>query len=130
MNESAASLSPDITSSALAQVRELDSDGTLILEVIGLFATDAREIVGALQRTRWEDSPQEVIRLLHTLKSASGCVGADRVMQMASVYESRARSAGAAPSADEITAIAELVDRACEQLDQLVARDESLKGVS
>lgn len=110
---------PDIDTAALAQVFEIDANGALISEIVSLYATDSRSGVDAICAMRGDGTLTDVIRLLHTLKSSSGCVGAARVVQMAGALELRARTDGTVPNAEEIEALANLVDSACVQLLRL-----------
>lgn len=109
----------DIDLAAVEQVQELDPDGTLIVQLISYFVADASAGMGAIMEMAAAGSVKDAIRLLHTLKSSSGCVGATRVVQLAGALEQRTRVDGVMPARADVDVLAGAVQTACRQLLQM-----------
>ena len=62
-------------------------DENFIVEILELFLSTVRADMAALELAVRSSQVDEVIRLTHTLKGASGNVGADAMMEMANRVE-------------------------------------------
>ena len=89
---------------ALANLRDLGGD-EFLGEVIDAFLADAPELIATLRRSLDEESPEELRRAAHTLKSNGATLGADGVRGAVP----HASSSAQRPASS--TAPAELVDR-------------------
>jgi CheY-like chemotaxis protein/HPt (histidine-containing phosphotransfer) domain-containing protein len=92
-----------LDSAALASLRELGGDDFLG-EVIDAFLADAPELIATLRRSLDEESPEELRRAAHTLKSNGATLGAGDFTELCRSLEQLAK-------AGELDGAAELVDR-------------------
>lgn len=101
---------------ALDSLAQIDEDGSLVGELIRLYHSDSSALVAGL-RSAW--SAGDVERLgttAHTLKSASGLVGAVDVMTLARDIETRAREQYALADEATIAAVESAYVAACAAL--------------
>jgi two-component system, sensor histidine kinase and response regulator len=78
---------------ALAAIRELDDgEGTILSEVVAIFLDEAPRHLQALSRALQAKDAGELARVAHAFKSASGNVGAARVVKLCKELERVGRS--------------------------------------
>jgi two-component system sensor histidine kinase/response regulator len=91
---------------ALGAIRELDDgEGTILAEVVAIFLDEAPRHLNELSRATESHDGAELARVAHALKSASGNIGAVRVVRLCKELEVLGRSgevADAAPLLREI----------------------------
>jgi PAS domain S-box-containing protein len=93
----------ELDSEALGSLRELGGDDFLG-EVIDAFLADAPELIATLRRSLDEESPEELRRAAHTLKSNGATLGAGEFAELCRNLEQRAK-------AGELDGAGQLVDR-------------------
>ena len=77
-------------------------DEEFILEILQLYLDTSGPDVEALHRAAQTGAVDEVCRLAHTLKGASGNVGADAMMEMARRVELAAKEESTGPLLEEV----------------------------
>lgn len=101
---------------ALDNLASIDEDGSLVDELIRLYHTDSSALVAGL-RAAWAAGDVERLgTTAHTLKSASGLVGAVDVMALARDIETRAREQRALGDEAAIAAVEAAYSAACRAL--------------
>ncbi len=105
--------------------RQTLGDGDLELELLGLFARQARSIVATLAKGTPQDGdmPKRAGDLLHTLCGSARAVGAWGVAEEAQSIERDERSPAtdrAAAGPDRLATLQARVDRACAVIDNLL----------
>ncbi len=88
-----------INPSALEVYREIMEDETdaFIAEILVNFYTNTRELLASLDKFLKQNNVDEFVRAVHTLRSTSATVGAERVSNLATDLETRG---GSEPLAD------------------------------
>ena len=105
-----------IDDQVLADVRAMDTDGTLLSAIIALYQQDGAKLVVAIRDARERGDAAVLAFAAHTLKSSSGCVGAKDVMQLCAQFEARARANNAVCSAADVIALESAFYAACTAL--------------
>ena len=106
---------------ALDNLAQVDEDGSLVAELVRLYHTDSRTLVANL-RAAWAASDvARVGAVAHTLKSASGLVGAVEVSTRAQAIEVGCRERGALPDEAAIAAVETAYADACTALTAYLA---------
>ncbi len=105
-----------IDDQVLADVRAMDTDGTLLSAIIALYQQDGAKLVVAIRDARERGDAAALAFAAHTLKSSSGCVGAKDVMQLCAQFEARARANNAVCSAADVIALESAFYAACTAL--------------
>ncbi len=105
-----------IDDQVLADVRAMDTNGTLVSGIIALFQQDGAKLVVAIRDARERGDAAALAFSAHTLKSSSGCVGAKDVMQLCAQFETRARTHKELCSAAELIALETAFYAACTAL--------------
>jgi HPt (histidine-containing phosphotransfer) domain-containing protein len=77
---------------ALAQLREVDEDGSLVAEVIETFLSDAPKQIEAIERGVATGDSKLLDRAAHTLKATSATVGAMILSAICKELESLGRA--------------------------------------
>ncbi|MGV3709773.1 MAG: Hpt domain-containing protein [Gemmatimonas sp.] len=108
-----------IKTDAIAQIRALDTDGSLLAELVTFFITDSATHLAEVRASVAAARRADAIRVLHTLKSSCGCLGAMRVLERTGGLEHRAREGGDLPSAEEISSLEAAVRDACAALTEI-----------
>jgi two-component system sensor histidine kinase/response regulator len=88
---------------ALGSLRDLGGDDFL-REVIDAFLADAPDLIATLRRSLAGQSPEELRRAAHTLKSNGATLGAEEFAELCRTLEQRAKDG-------ELDGASELVDR-------------------
>lgn len=101
---------------ALDNLASIDEDGSLVDELIRLYHTDSSALVAGL-RAAWAAGDVERLgTTAHTLKSASGLVGAVEVMALARDIETSAREQRSPGDEAAIAAVEAAYHTACASL--------------
>jgi HPt (histidine-containing phosphotransfer) domain-containing protein len=101
---------------ALDNLAQIDEDGSLVDELIRLYHTDSSALVAGL-RAAWAVGDVERLgTTAHTLKSASGLVGAVAVMALARDIETAAREQHALAEEAAVAAVESAYAAACVAL--------------
>lgn len=90
---------------ALDTLRECDTDGTLIPELVDLFVSETPKRLGALRAAFGRASAQELTQEAHALKSGCAQLGARRMAEICQRLEVQGRIGsleGAGPLLDEL----------------------------
>ncbi|HKD93274.1 MAG TPA: GAF domain-containing protein [Gaiellaceae bacterium] len=96
---------------ALGSLRDLGGD-EFLAEVIDAFLGDAPELIATLRRSVDEQSPEELRRAAHTLKSNGATLGAEVFAELCRTLEHQAK-------AGELDGASELVDRVEQEYQAL-----------
>ncbi len=105
-----------IDDQVLADVRTIDTDGTLVSGIIALYQQDGAKLVAAIAAAQEHGDAAALGFAAHTLKSSSGCVGAKDVMKLCARIEARARSAQELCSVSDVVVLEAAFYAACTAL--------------
>ena len=116
-------LTPDgdsaLDAKALASIRELDDgEGSILAEVVAIFLDEAPRQLEALSLALESRDAAELARVAHALKSASGNVGAVRVVKLCKEIERVGRSGQVADAPPLLREIQQQVAIVCPLLQQ------------
>ncbi|MBI3819982.1 MAG: Hpt domain-containing protein [Planctomycetes bacterium] len=87
-----------LDASALDQLRELDEDGAVLMEVVETFLRDAPKQVAAIQGAIINNDAKSLDRAAHTLKSTAATVGAMDLSAICKEVEQIGRSGQVEPA--------------------------------
>jgi HPt (histidine-containing phosphotransfer) domain-containing protein len=104
---------------ALADVRLMDSDGSLVSGIIHLYLEDGARLLAAVRQAHDAGNIEALAFSAHTLKSSSGCVGAREVMARCERIEAEARSARTLCPGTDIEQLSTAFTAACTALAQV-----------
>ncbi|MHC5210154.1 MAG: Hpt domain-containing protein [Planctomycetota bacterium] len=102
---------PALDPLALEEIRALDDDGTLVVEIIELFRSETPGRVTAVCEAFGRDDADGMMREAHALKSSSAQLGAHRLSALCREIEAHGREGRVAESAP---LVAEFVEAAKE----------------
>ncbi|MDZ7630309.1 MAG: response regulator [Gemmatimonadaceae bacterium] len=77
---------------ALADVRLMDPDGSLLRGIVTLYLDDGAKLLAAVTDAQGAGDLEALAFSAHTLKSSSGCIGARQVMSYCEAIETAART--------------------------------------
>jgi two-component system, sensor histidine kinase and response regulator len=101
---------------ALDNLAQIDEEGSLVEELIRLYHTDSSALVAGLRAAWTAGDVERLGTTAHTLKSASGLVGAVEVMTRARDIEIVAREQRTLGEVAAITAVESAYTAACGAL--------------
>ncbi len=104
---------------ALADVRLMDSDGSLVSGIIQLYLEDGARLLAAVRQAHDARNIEALAFSAHKLKSSSGCVGAREVMARCERIEAEARSARTLCPGTDIEQLSTAFTAACTALAQV-----------
>jgi len=101
---------------ALANIRAVDGDGSVLAEVIEIYLTEAPEQLQSLRNALEGGRLGDLGRTAHALKSASLNVGARTLCDLCHRLERQARAGQSAGTAELVAGIEALMERVCNAL--------------
>ena len=93
---------------ALANIRAIDEDGSVINEVIGIYLEEAPQNIAALKDALAATNTAELTRVAHAMKSASANVGAKSLSELCKRLERQGRAGEMAGAGELLGAIEQL----------------------
>ena len=109
---------PTFDDSALAEVRALDADGTLLAHVLRLFYDDGDQLLASMEAAHACADVEGLIFSAHKLASSGATVGARRFSARTRAVENTARSSGALCDADTLRTLRADFRRAVAEIEQ------------
>jgi len=91
--------------SALDDIRTMDATGSLLQEIVSLYYADGNRLVGEVRSAHATGNAAALAFSAHTLKSASGCVGAKEVATQCAAIEAFAKNTSTVSAATDIDAL-------------------------
>lgn len=91
--------------SALEQLRELDDEGSVLLEIIETFLRDAPKSIAAIESAIISNDAKTLDRAAHTLKSTSAIVGAMVLSSICKELETLGRQGDVARAKESLSRV-------------------------
>ena len=108
---SAAANDPMLDAAALNAIREMDSDGSVLQEVLQMYLDELPQHVSALQKAHQDADALGLGRAAHALKSASFNIGAKPVAELCKRLEQLSKNGTPAAAEDLVAALLALLER-------------------
>ncbi len=100
-----------LDAAALNSIREMDSDGSVLIEVLQMYLDELPQHVAQLKKAQQEGDADSLGRAAHALKSASFNIGAKPVAELCKRLEQLSKAGYMTGAEDMVAALLALLDR-------------------